>query len=51
MDLIYPQRLDNIQRVEKIISHQLLGENRKKQRGQVNTGCGLSRRKQFRRDI
>ena len=28
--LIYPQRLDDIQRVEKIISHRLLGDKRKK---------------------
>ena len=29
MDMIYPQRLDDIQRVKKIISHRLLGEKRK----------------------
>uniref|UniRef100_M4BD76 Uncharacterized protein n=1 Tax=Hyaloperonospora arabidopsidis (strain Emoy2) TaxID=559515 RepID=M4BD76_HYAAE len=43
MDLIYPQRLDDIQRVEKIISHRLLGAQRKKQRDRVSTSRGLSR--------
>ena len=45
MDRIYPQRLHVIQRVDKIISHRLLGEKHKKQRERVKTGNGLSRHK------
>lgn len=37
MDSIYPQRLDDIEQVERMISHRLLGEKRKKQRDQVIT--------------
>ena len=43
MDLIYLQRLDDIQRVERIIIYQLLGKKRNKQRDFLNTGHGLSR--------
>ena len=48
--MIYPQRLDDIQCVTKIVSHRLLGEKRKKQRDRVNTGHGLSRPKKEARD-
>jgi hypothetical protein len=50
LDPIYPQRLDDIQRVEKIISYQFLGEEQKKQRDRVKTGHGLSLHKKERRD-
>ena len=50
LDLIYPQRLDDIQRVEKIISYRFLGEEQKKQRDRVKTGHGLSLHKRERRD-
>ena len=42
MDLIYPQLLDGIQRVEKIISHRLLGQKRMKRRDRMSTCRGLS---------
>uniref|UniRef100_M4BYF7 Uncharacterized protein n=1 Tax=Hyaloperonospora arabidopsidis (strain Emoy2) TaxID=559515 RepID=M4BYF7_HYAAE len=48
MDLIYPQRLDDINRVEEIISHLLLGGKRKKQR--VSTSRGSSRHTKEARD-
>ena len=43
MDLVFPQCLDDIQRVETMISHRLLGDKRKKQRGSVSTSRGSSR--------
>ena len=43
MYFFYPQRLDDIQGVEKIISHRLLGEKRKKRRDRVSTSRGSSR--------
>ena len=49
MDLIYPQRLDDIERVEKILSHRLLGEKRKKQRDRVISG--RSRDVRTKRDV
>ncbi|KAG6619287.1 putative polyprotein [Phytophthora cinnamomi] len=33
MDLLYPQQLEDIKKVEKIINQKILGERRKKQRG------------------
>ncbi|KAE9278846.1 hypothetical protein PF001_g24979 [Phytophthora fragariae] len=38
MDQLYPQRLSDIQRVEKIINQKLLGDKRKKQRDRTATG-------------
>ncbi|KAL4140282.1 hypothetical protein PRNP1_014567 [Phytophthora ramorum] len=37
MDLLYPQRLSDIHKVEKIINQRLLGEKRKKQRDRLST--------------
>ncbi|KAE9063173.1 hypothetical protein PF010_g29106 [Phytophthora fragariae] len=46
MDQLYPQRLSNIQRVEKIINQKLLGDKRKKQRDRTIS----SRARESRRD-
>ena len=51
MDRIYPQRLYDIKRVDKIITYLLLGENRKKQRHRMDTGHGLRRQNKETRDI
>ncbi|KAE9062219.1 hypothetical protein PF010_g29495 [Phytophthora fragariae] len=46
MDQLYPQRLSDIQRVEKIINQKLLGDKRKKQRDRTTS----SRARESRRD-
>ncbi|KAE9059737.1 hypothetical protein PF010_g30503 [Phytophthora fragariae] len=46
MDQLYPQRLSDIQRVEKIINQKLLGDKRKKQRDRTTS----SRVRESRRD-
>ncbi|GMG18578.1 unnamed protein product [Phytophthora fragariaefolia] len=37
MDLLYPMRLDDIERVEKIINTKILGEKRKRQRDRLSS--------------
>ncbi|GMF62302.1 unnamed protein product [Phytophthora fragariaefolia] len=37
MDLLFPMRLDDIERVEKIINTKILGEKRKRQRDQLSS--------------
>ncbi|GMF44359.1 unnamed protein product [Phytophthora fragariaefolia] len=46
MDLLYPMRLDDIERVEKIINTKILGEKRKRQRDRLSG----SRNRDSRRD-
>ncbi|GMF61128.1 unnamed protein product [Phytophthora fragariaefolia] len=46
MDLLYPMRLDDIERVEKIINTKILGEKRKRQRDRLSG----SRSRDSRRD-
>ena len=45
MDFIYPQKLNNIQRVEQIISYRLLGEKRKRQRDRMSSGRQIEHRR------
>ncbi|GMF52074.1 unnamed protein product [Phytophthora fragariaefolia] len=49
MDLLYPMRLDDIERVEKIINTKILGEKRKRQRDRLSDDRRDDRR-DYRRD-